>query len=452
MKRFGGLLLACVLLYPSPARAQVQVQGQVAATTGFTDNLESRPRNPPPGDAAAEPDGFAELTPGIRMFYGSSRFAQQLGYDFLLTLYFQHSEAISWANRLTWVGAIQSSQRTQLNLNLTVDQGKQNNLVNRDASAGTVDVQPAGNVHFLTAALGQGLAWEISGQWRFNEDLTLNYFHPLESEQPQAQTGMGDLGFSMTRRWSTDEISGRLGTNYTVAFPYTVGTQQITSEQQLLNSFTASWRHEFTPTWTAELQAGVVQALRPTDFAQLWHPTAGGLIRFQRSEEFDTQFSYQHQIQPSISVGTTFLTEAFALTGAIPVSRRLRMTLSTTLGYQYMRTLNLATGSFDQSLHVAAADVAFTWQTMDALQFTLRYQLHYQDGSATESNPALLNFYRNMISLTTTAIYPAQRSPRNLRQRRGRRGTESDWNQLFQPTAGTPIPTGGMPGTESESH
>ncbi|MFH1130919.1 MAG: hypothetical protein V1754_06260, partial [Pseudomonadota bacterium] len=262
---------------PGNAPAQTRLQGQIAVSSGFTDNIDSRPRTPPPGEPGSESDGFADISPGLRFFYGSPRFLQQLDYTFYLNLYFQHSEAISYSNRLEWLGLVQSSQSTRLTLGAGLEHGRQNVInLQQSASATTVGAQAEGNTTSINPTVNEILEWDVAQRWRILQTLLFFGFLPVASDRPQAPGIESEFHLVASRNWANDDISVDFGTRYSANIAYYNETGEIQPfEHQLIYSLVGSWEHAFGPEWTTELRLGVLLALDGDSFSGVFEPTGG---------------------------------------------------------------------------------------------------------------------------------------------------------------------------------
>ncbi|MFH1132384.1 MAG: hypothetical protein V1754_13695, partial [Pseudomonadota bacterium] len=147
--------------------------------------------------------------------------------------------------------------------------------------------------------------------------------------------------------------------------------------------------------------------------------------------------------EPNIFVAETFRTEEFFLRGTLLLNRKHHLELAASAGYQYSQSLNLETNISGDPLHIVVTDTSLLWQTTDHIQLALRYQLTAQEAKTQlGTQESVLSYYRNVIMLTATALYPVERGRRQLRRQSGRLGSNTEWNGLFQSGTGQqPNPT-----------
>jgi hypothetical protein len=443
-------LIAGMLFFIPNAKAQIRISGSVTGTTGYSDNIDSRSRNPPPpasptepGEAAAEADGFADITPMLHFYYGSSRFQQQLQASVALNLYFLHTEAISYSSRLEWIGMIQIAERLRMALNVHANQGRQSALTLTGGAASTVlAVQPSGNVESVEFGLTENLTWDVDARWSFSQSLVVGGFIPYKMEQPGGPTLDADIRFTGRRRWNSHDFGGDLSVNYFANLEFddpnavTTGGRHL-SEHQLLLTLTGSWDYELAQFWSTGLSLGAIVALNAKDLQGLLHPTGNAALRWRR-DNANVELTVGHDIRPNIFVGQLFIIESANLRGEYPLWRGLGvLSVSASGGYEYSTVLDLIGGEIGEAIHAINADVALNWRYTDNLTIALRYQFTSQAGDGTAATSTVPSFYRNAVMLSFTGTYPGERRPTRLRRRGGgRRGQDADWNELFQVTPG----------------
>lgn len=444
-------LVSGLVCFSPLVEAQVRLSGSVTATTGYSDNIDSRSRSPIGAEAAAEADGFADITPMLHFYYGSSRFQQQLQASVALNLYFLHTEAISYSSRLEWIGMIQIAERLRMSLNVHGNQGRQSALMLAGGSSEiTLAAQPSGNTEFVEFGVSENLTWDIDSRWAFGQSVVVGGFIPYKFETPQGPTLNGDVHFTGHRRWMQHDFGGDIGVNYftNLAFCGENNTGCRDSEHQLLMTASASWDYELAQFWSTGLSLGFVIAVRATDFSGILQPTGTAALRWRR-ENANVELTVGHDVRPNIFVGQTFIIESANLRGEYPLWRRYGMlSVSASAGYEYSTILDLIAGEIGDALHAINADVALTWRFSDNLSVALRYQFTAQGGDAagqvtsptgvtTQQGATLPSFYRNAVLVSFTGTYPGERRPTRLRRRRGNpRGQDADWNELFQVTPG----------------
>ncbi|MFI5290971.1 MAG: hypothetical protein ACHQ17_15030, partial [Polyangia bacterium] len=374
---------------------------------GWTDNVLNLPQ--------AESDFLFEVAPGLLLTAGSPRAVQSLGYDFTADLFVTHSEANSYTHQLTWRGFFLPSKVTQLFLSVAAQEGRLNTFNLQSGSALTpVTVIPAGGVTFFGLIAGEGLGWDITSHWRFDQSLTFNAFVPLDPrDQPNSLEV--DQHLAASRSWRRDSLGldYRLDVTEFTAVRGAVmradGTTDpngvLSAESQIIiNSPVVKWRHDFAHFWNVELDGGFVEASLAGGAQTVWEPAALAAARWLHPNG-SVELEYSHTVQPNPLIAETFGIDEVALRGSVPFGVKSHVGLSTSVAYQYAREIDFSTGGQLSTAHVILADATLGWNPIEAVQLFARYQYFNQIGFATDPAPQP-SFSRNLVMIGVSGKWP----------------------------------------------
>ncbi len=417
--RMGRIAAAAIALVTAGGAARAQklvLQGSVLADAGWTDNVLSVPANPPPGTAGPQQDGFAEIRPSLIFTANHPRVITRLAYTFDANLYFSHSEADSYSNRLDWTGFFLTSKTTELLTTLSVQEGRLNTFNFSTASATTpIQVTPAGGTTFVGASFQELFNWDITSKWRFSQSLGFNSYFPLV---PRTSPDTYDLDTHWTadRAFKHDALAGDLRLDYSLytqvrgpvlnadgsTNPDGVVTAQ---ESQLILAPVGKWRHDYGHFWNSELDAGliVVFPITQTGSPQL-QPAAYAAIRYLHLYA-QAELSYAHTVQPNAITAQTFALDQVALRGAIPFGLKSHVSLATSVGYQHGRILDFAGSGTLATVDLVLVDATVTWQPRPEVAVFARYQFFDQLGNASDAVPEP-TFARNTVMVGLIGTYP----------------------------------------------
>src|SRR5689334_19629075 len=86
------------------AAAKPKIQGIGEASVGYTDNVQTDPETPLPGDTSRTSAAILMLSPGVLLAWGSARYGQRLSYQYEHDFFFAASDSSSSSNRLEYQG------------------------------------------------------------------------------------------------------------------------------------------------------------------------------------------------------------------------------------------------------------------------------------------------------------------------------------------------------------
>jgi hypothetical protein len=419
MPRSGAIAIAIALAatLPAVAQAKASLQGQVALSGGWTDNVLSVPDFPPPGQKPPESDFYFELRPSLILTAGVPRAVQRLAYVFTADLFATHSEADSYNHRLEWSGFFLPSKTTELTLTASFVEGRQNNF-NLQTSSALVDVAalPPGGVTFIGVNAGEQLGAELTQVWRFNQSLAFNAYIPIDPTiTPQTYSLDNHLGAE--RSWQRDALGADVRTNF-IEFTQVPGVstgadgQIVTGSliyperRVLIDAASARWRHDFGHWWNLELDGGVVESSLTNGGSVHIDPLALLALRFLHVYG-NAELSFRYDTLPNPQIAQVYSAANVSLRGAVPLGLKSHVTLATTVGYLNGRIIDFETNGTLGTTQVVVADTTLTWAPRPEIQIYLRYSFFDQFGNVNDPSPQQ-SFLRHNILLGLIATWPAQ--------------------------------------------
>jgi hypothetical protein len=404
-----------LLLRSSVVHADTKLQVVATAGLGYTDNIHSSPATPVPGVPAREAGAYAVVSPGLVLATEQQNFLQRLTYTYTADLFFGASSANTYANRLEWNGFVVPSPTTSLSLTAGVAQSSYD-TANRQTSAATTAVAAAlpGTGSFVDATTGEEFAAEVSPVWTLMQGTHLELGTPLGSAPSAPTSFLADEHVGGERAWRHDAAGVDVRVGYSVVSnAVNLDGTPAGTLHQLTNAMVLTWRHDFGRYFASRAEAGEEVFLQLTRHSQLWTPTVLLLIGYAR-EEGSAQLSYSHTAALDVMLGQALLADEVRLSGAVPFDRHARWVLSASTGYQHGRLVG-TTGELATHVNVLLADAALSWQALDQLALSARYQ-HFDQRSGAAQPPLPLSFVRNTVMLTATLEIPrSQDMPRPYR-------------------------------------
>jgi hypothetical protein len=436
----AATLLLAVWLASSAALAQVSWQAFGTVTSGVTND-------PNPGVDGDSSDGFTEATPGFRLSTRSGRVIHDLSYRFSGTYYYETEDARSFSNLLGWISLIQASENVRLSLLANFTQSQENSFLAPQAG-----VQTVGSTLFVAGSAGQRLDWQLAPRWTLNQSLSLTYHAPLDLEDPDAQGADPDppqprtltttVRVGLAHRWALVQLGGNLRATYNADLEYTPNAapggvaEPIPTEHVQLIALTGVLMVDLAERWSAEVEAGVLQASttaeRPPEFdttSVLLEPVGLAALRYEHAG-VTASLSGEHTIEPTL-IGDTLRIERFRLGGRLPLGPRFRERwfVGLTGGYEYAQQIQFGAqgGDLDEA-HVYRADLELAWRINPNFEASLRYSL-----SAQTELGLTPGFTRHAGMLGLTVRYPGERrrSQDIRRALQQRRVNSNQWQQFF---------------------
>lgn len=391
------------------AHAKATLQGQLGASLGYTDNVLNAPTT-----SAPVGDGFAEIRPSLILTAGSPRAIQRLSYTLVGNLYFTRSEANSYTNRLEWAGLFLPSRRSDLQLAVSLSQGRLNTFnfgQLNEVAPGAVRI--TGGQTFVAAALREAFTYELSPVWRLTQGVAFGALFVVDTPRTTSNTITTDVNLGADRVFRSDSVGLELRLGH-LAFldpPTTDANTGMTvdgaTRHGMLNALTARWRHDFGRAWTTEAQLGVVEANRLVSGANVvWQPYAFAAARVTHAWATG-ELTYTHTVTPSALAGSIFTVDGVALRGTFLLGQNTGLTFVVGGGYQFARQAAFD-GVESARAHVGSVDGTLNWAATREVSVFARYNYFRQvplDMATT--GVGLPDLSRHTVLIGLAAIYPA---------------------------------------------
>lgn len=399
------MVLACAAVAARPAQAQdASLQAIFSGSIGFTDNVLSTPEQDPLGPEA---DGFGSVSPGLVFRYDTPRTAQSLSYTFTRSFFFRHSEASSYTNTAVWAGRFTTSPTTELTLGLIGTQGQLNTFIRAQTPGQTsLSAVPPGGTVFVQGGVNEGFSKQLSPVVGVAQSASFLVYSPL-TEEPPARTYNATNTLSAQRLWRDDIGALALTFAYTHFENVTVGTpgsEQLESRDQLLNTFVASWQHDYRNHFSSQLDLGVSQSADlGGEHGQLWQPAGLLAARYVR-EEAQAELAYTHAAQLNVFLSQVSLVDAVTLRLALPIDAAARLWAEGSAGVQLAQPIE--DGQLGDGTTVLLGDAALLWSPVTfipGLELALRYQRLEQIATTSAADIRLV---RNTVVLSVSGAFP----------------------------------------------
>ena len=410
--RLSALLFSLTLLTVStvsaPAQAvKVSVQGRLRLGIAWTDNILGVPLVATATTPAPQADGYLEVAPSLILTFAQPRVVQSLAYTVTGNVYFVHSEADSYLNHLEYNGFYTPSKRAEVALTLSGDEGR----LNAFSPAQLGDLSPVlqlrpGGLTYAAAGLHETLLYELTQRWRLNQSLGFNAFIPLDGALSTTFAADQQVGADWAQR--RDAFGFALHVGYLAYLELRDSTGLVVSplRQQLINSLTARWRHDYGTSFATEFALGVIESNRAQGGGVvLWQPYALAAGRWF-GERGLVELSYTHNVGPSALTAQTYVADQVFLRANVLLVKRSPLVASGAVGYQYGRVADVEQGQDLGRNHLVTLDATLTWTPHTSVAVFARYTFFDQLGFA--GDPVVLPETRKQIvMLGITGTYPA---------------------------------------------
>jgi hypothetical protein len=399
--RFCGLVLVTLLLVHSSAAAKVGLQGALTVAGGWDDNPLAQPNS----DGG---DGFFQLRPSLILTAAGLRTVQRLTYALSANLFIRNAQQLnSLLNSLSYQALFTPLPRLSLILSAGVGEGQLGALSTAQASAVTAaQALPTGNRSFVSATADETLSWEFTARMRGLQTLTFNSFFPFGAPG-LASTYSIDNILALERAFAEDIFVGSVRLNY-IDFPAVHSTGppviDVPERQQLLAAISGAWRHDFTYSWSGELDAGAVIAMRPDGSGRVIEPTALAALRYLRKEG-RVELSYARLVTANVYLSQTLVNDEVTLRGSVPFGSKDQVTIGASAAYHHGRVINVDTGVLGASVNMWFADATISYYPRREIELFARYQFTDEIGNPSDVTP-LPTFKRHVALVGMTAIYP----------------------------------------------
>jgi hypothetical protein len=392
------------------AHAKATLQGQLGASLGYTDNVLNTPTSANPVG-----DGFAEIRPSLILTTGTARAIQRLSYTLTGNLYFTRTEANSYTNRLEWSALVLPSRRSDLQLAVSLSQGRLNTFnfgQLNEVAPGAVRI--TGGANFVATALREALTYELTPVWRLTQGVAFGAVFVVDEPRTTSNTITTDATVGADRVFRMDSIGLELRLGYlafldpAVTDANTGMTTPGATRHGMLNTLTSRWRHDFGRAWTIEAQLGVVEANRLDGSSTVvWQPYAFAAARVAHAWATG-ELSYTHTVTPSALAGSLFTIDGAMLRGTFLLGQRTGLTLTAGGGYQYARQASFD-GVETARAHVGLVEGALNWVATREVSLFARYNFFRQAPleMTTTTGAGLPDLSRHTILVGIAAIYPA---------------------------------------------
>jgi hypothetical protein len=435
---------ASCTLAPSALGAP-KVQGVAEVSGGYTDNAESAPDVPIPGEPPKSGGAFVLLSPGIVVANVTQRSNQRLQYTFTYDLFLQSASESTSSNRLDYRGFFDLSPRVNLTLGATALQSNEYSAILITAPAvGSVNALPPGSDSFLSATVNELMSFDLGPGWRAYEAAAVAEQTPLfDTVAPRTFAPSGRAGIERTFERDAAGVEARADYSIVQGALALDGTP-LGVQEQIIGTGVGIWRHDWGRYFTSRVEAGALRLQRLNTDSGLWQPAGAASLNYA-TESGEAGLAYDHTVTTNPYLGQTLLIDEVRLRGALPLTKKGEILAAASAGYQAGRILD---EDANLAAHVDAilGDVGIGWQIAPSILVALRYQ-HIQQLSDTQVPPLPVSFTRNSILVGTTIKFPPERDMPRAYRAPLRVDSADEIRDVVEPTESVSPTHPGGPGT-----
>jgi hypothetical protein len=439
-----GFLLGSALAL-RVASASPKFQGVAETSIGYTDNIQSVPSVPLPGEPPKAAGAFVMLSPGIVMAEALPRLIYRLKYTYTYDLFFEQTDLSNSSNQLELQAFYDVSPRVAMVVGANVLQSNQYSaLILLPPGAGTVNATPAGSENFLSASANELVSVDLAPDLRGYEGVALTEVTPLFSTvAPRTFEPTGRVG--VERTFVTDAVGAEARGDYS----YVQGALDpdgapLGDQSQVIGTAVGTWRRDWGRSFASRIEAGALRLQRLNTDKGFWEPTGRATLSYVPAFG-DAELSYDHTVTTNPLLGQTLVYDEAWLRGAIPLTKKGELLAAASCGYQSGRLLD-ENAVFAAHINVLLADVGLGWQATDTFLLGLRYQ-HIQQISDAQVPPLPLSYVRNTVLLGATFRFPPEREMPRAYRAPERVDRSDEIRDAIQPPQTPSQPGGVRPGT-----
>jgi hypothetical protein len=406
-RRVWRLVALSLLSWAAPALAVEKLQAIGQTSLGWTDNVHSSPDEPPPDVPPRTADVFAVLSPSVLYARLTPSDAMTLKYTFAANLFFNEWQATSFANRVEWLAHTTPSRRTDLLLGASVTQEQPyTSPTFADVGTQTLRATIPSTRSYVVSSADETLSIDLGPFWRAWQGAAVGLQVPVNpaeiDDRPTTFLAGGRLGIEHVLR--DDAFGPEVRSRYTlIRNAVGEGGAPLGNLAQVINEYVAIWRHDWGRYFTHRLEAGAVHLIPISREGVFWHPAGTAVLAYAR-EEGHAGIAYTHTVRPNLLLGQLVLIDEGRAYGGIPLDEDDDFWISGTLGYQKGRLI-APDGTLATEVDVALGDLGLSWQALDHLTLSARYQ-HITQVSGATLPPLPLSYDRNTVMLTATLKWP----------------------------------------------
>ncbi|MBX3231210.1 MAG: hypothetical protein KIT84_09735 [Labilithrix sp.] len=408
------VLLACIA-WATPAAANDFVPS-VTLQTGATVT-----RGP-----GINTDGyFAAATPQLSYFIEGDRKLIQLTYAFTGSIDTVLPNGVS--NRLAITTAAEVTPTTRLLFGVEGLQALLGNyILVRRATNTTLGNINSLNSNLLTISANEGLQHELSPRLRLTQLAGASHITSLDDDLELDNT-LATASLGLERAFDFNAIGAQLDLQYArTKFPPINSTVYTVAAGP-------TWDHDFSTNFNMSLAAsGQVAASTDANLGARFGPAARATL-FYGTAVTGIGLEYAGGIEPNLLIGTLLQSQQATLRAFTPLSEKNKVIIGASGGYLHAETLDLAeSGDLDSSFDAVLHDAELTWEPVDFLTLSLRYQFIGQtSGRGPIPTPAIVR-HGLIFGIELFASRPGGR-PRRVPSRFSQR---ADGNDPTQPATG----------------
>jgi hypothetical protein len=340
--RAGCLLLAGAAVWAagggSAARAEMTYDLTPAVSVGYTDNVEHVQTG---GDFAGDQRAsaaFATLSLGGRARYKGARWLLAVGDRISYTTYLQGNVPATISEGLAAVASYELGARLVLGLTAGATLTRGSNVNPADPTTIIPQGAVAGTNVYLSSAAGQSLVYQPDPRFTYTEGLAVGDVRYFDAPTlPDNTVASLHLRGSRAAGRETLFLDLLVSDSYTSAVPGAAANAAALFEvgQIWLGQLLAGWRHQLSPAWTTDLEAGPLLVYKP-GAASVLAPAGIATVIYQQLPWVATVSASQLPTA-NIYIGGATITDQVLARVAVPLTRSQLIYAGGYAGYLYAR-------------------------------------------------------------------------------------------------------------------
>jgi hypothetical protein len=318
------------------ARAGGEVITDLSPTVGIgaTDNVTTAG-----GVTERTSDGFGTAGGALRLRYEGARSTSALSYRLLWTRYVESNIPATIFSSLAVMSSLAPTATLNVQLHANVDVTRASNFDPANPTLVSPTAAAPGTSLYLATTAGEDLGYQPNSRRGYGESLSVSQVRYLETAMPLPTTTFVSGAARATRLVGREvfTLDVAVGDSFTTVEPALMqGT--FAQGHTILAQALVGWRHEVSPYWTTQLQAGpsMIAKLSGTGVIA---PAATATISYARTPWIASASAVQSPA-PNLFFGDATITDQAIVRLALPVLRSELVYVGGFGGYLYGRIAN----------------------------------------------------------------------------------------------------------------
>ena len=390
-------------------------------TSGYSDNIQSSPDEPPPDVPPRDDAGFTTVAPGLWLVVDSPKATQELLWTVEGTLVAGASVGESLATRGEWTAMFRPARTVVVRSAAQLALGYFTASLLPTVGGEDVVSFPGGG-QSVSFSAEDALTWEFVHNWRLHQMASASGYSQL-SPLPEGGGIDAGGGGGLERVWENTAV----GSNGLVSYTDFSETGVTGAQSQMTWRAIGFVRQDLGERTSLYADGGAVGLIAAVGAAEHTARAVGDLVVSRIvGEDGAIQLSGGRLIRPNLYLGHTVQRDQVLATARLPLpwgrdrlTRRAPVAVSLAGGAANSRAIDVQTGDLSDPWQVYRGTGAVTYSPRQDLRVGVRYEYVQQVGDPM-LGPVFLPFSRHLVMLSFWGRFPREPEARGRAEWRRR--------------------------------